>query len=322
MRKSRCAAQDAEKFIGNARHTALTLEAAREAIVLLKNEKHLLPLAPKYKKIAIIGPNAAEGQLGGYCIDKPTKKIGPLAGLRRIAPKGTKILHAEGCPIYTPDRSKIAEAVRVAKEADVVIAAVGEISSTTRDGEAFGGQGYVVGETFDRTKLGLPGVQEELVKALLETGKPVIVLLVNGRPLAIEEIAAKAPAIIEAWFAGEKGGLAIAEIIFGEVNPSGKLPVTFPRSVGHIPVFYNHKKSARGIYHQPGSVEKSGRDYVDAPPTPLFEFGYGLSYTKFRYSNLRITPGRFARRATWRSRWMWPTWVSAGQGSGAAVCAG
>jgi beta-glucosidase len=282
----------AVRFINNRRHSALTLEAAREAIVLLKNERNLLPLGPKVKTIAVIGPNAAVAQVGGYIINKEGT-ISPLKGIRKLAGKGRRVLHAAGCPIYTPDRSGFDEAVRVAKQADVIIAAVGEASSTTvAAAGAGGGTGAVVGEGFDRTKLGLPGVQEELVNALLDTGKPVVVLLINGRPLAIEDIANKAPAIVEAWFPGEQGGHAVAEILFGEVNPSGKLPVTFPRSVGHIPAFYNHKKSARGYYHKPGSYEKSGRDYVDAPTTPLFPFGFGLSYTKFRYSRLRVSPNR------------------------------
>jgi beta-glucosidase len=282
----------AARVIGNARHRALTLEAAREAIVLLKNERNLLPLGPKVKTIAVIGPNAAEAQLGGYVINKEGK-ISPLAGIRALAGKGRRILHASGCPIYTPDRSGFDAALRAARAADVVIAAVGEVSSTTVAAAGAGGaSGAVVGEGFDRSKLGLPGVQEELVAALLATGKPVVVLLINGRPLAIEDIVQKAPAILEAWFPGEQGGRAIAEILFGQVNPSGKLPISFPRSVGQVPVFYNHKKSARGYYHKPGNAQTPGRDYVDGPTTPLFEFGFGLSYTKFRYSRLRLAPGR------------------------------
>lgn len=146
------------------------------------------------------------------------------------------------------------------------------------------------GEGFDRTDLAPPGVQSELVNAVLGTGTPTVLVLVHGRPYSVPDIARRVPAILEAWYPGEQGGTALAEVLFGKVNPSGKLPISVPRSVGNSPAFYNHKPSARGHYHRPGTPEEPGRDYVFAPPTPLWGFGHGLSYTTFRYSDLRVSP--------------------------------
>ena len=145
-------------------------------------------------------------------------------------------------------------------------------------------------EGVDQHDLELPGVQMGLVKAVHETGTPVVVVLLNGRPLSIGWIAERVPAIIEAWYPGEDPANAVADVLFGDVNPSGKLPVSIPRSVGHVPAFYNHKPSARGHYHKPGSPGAPGRDYVFSSATPLYEFGHGLSYTEFAYSDPSVTP--------------------------------
>ena len=167
---------------------------------------------------------------------------------------------------------------------------------------SLGGVGWVIdgkttrpalcGEGYDRAGLNLPGIQQELIEAIVATGTPTVVVLINGRPLSISWIADHVPAILEAWYPGEEGGHAIADIIFGKVNPSGKLPISFPRSVGQIQNYYNRKPTAGGYYHKPGRPAKPGRDYVFANTSPLFEFGHGLSYTKFKYSNLRIKPSK------------------------------
>ena len=151
-------------------------------------------------------------------------------------------------------------------------------------------RGVTSGEGYDRSTLHLTGVQEELIRALQATGKPLVVVLVNGRPLAIPWVKDHVPAVIEAWYPGEEGGHAIAEVLFGITNPSGRLPISFPRSVGHVPVFYNHMPSAGGYYHRAGTPDRPGRDYVEAPPAPLFPFGHGLSYTTFEYAALRVEP--------------------------------
>jgi len=151
------------------------------------------------------------------------------------------------------------------------------------------------GEGFDRADLNLPGLQQELIEAVVATGTPTIVVLVNGRPYSISWVAEHVPTILEAWYAGEEGGNALADIIFGRVSPSGRLPVSIPRAVGQIPVCYNHKPSARGYYNCPGGPGRPGRDYVFMEPTPLFAFGHGLSYTTFKYTNLRVSPTRTGR---------------------------
>jgi len=283
---------------------ALARQIALQSIVLLKNEGNLLPLKKTIGTLAIIGPNASEARnlLGDYAYpphierllrtnSELATKVGydPNAGqlfkgsivvpsiLDAIAQKvssQTRVLFAQGCEINNRDQAGFDEAIRVAQEAEVVILVVGDRSGLTDD--------CTSGESRDRADLGLPGVQEGLVRAIAETGKPVIVILVNGRPLAIPWIAEHIAAIVEAWLPGEEGGAAIADILFGDANPGGKLPMTFPRTVGQIPIFYNHKPSG-GKSHWQG-------DYVSMSVTPLFRFGHGLSYTQFEYANLRIDP--------------------------------
>ena len=185
----------------------------------------------------------------------------------------------------------IPRAVKAAQESDVAVVCVGGTSHSL-GGIGWGGEDGAAscGEGFDRADLRLPGAQENLVRAVRDTGTPTVVVLVNGRPYSIPWIAKKVPAIVEAWYPGIEGGHALADVLFGKVNPSGKLPVTFPRSVGHVPSFYNHKPSARGVYHKPGTPDKPGRDYVFSDPAPLFPFGHGLSYTTFKCTNLRLSP--------------------------------
>jgi beta-glucosidase len=282
---------DAEKIVGCKKNSQLALRAAREAITLLKNENDLLPLNPaKLKTIAIIGPNADRALLGGYS-GVPPHAVTVLDGIRaRLADTRVNVLHAEGCKItiggswnqdlVTPsdpaeDAKQIAEAVEVAKKCDAIILAIGDNEQISR--EAWGRN-----HMGDRTSLDLFGRQEDLLRALVATGKPVIVLLFNGRPISINYAAQHAPAILECWYLGQEAGHAVAEVLFGDHNPGGKLPISIPRSVGHLPVFYNHKPSAR-------------RGYLLDDVSPLFAFGFGLSYTKFNFKNLRLAKRKIKR---------------------------
>jgi len=274
---------EAERIVGCAAHQKLALHAAREAITLLKNDGDLLPLdRAKLKTIAVIGPNANRELLGGYS-GKPASFSTVLDGIRTQAGPGITVTHAEGCKITiggswnqdavvasdpAEDARQIAEAVTVAQSAEVIILAIGDNEQITREAWARNHMG-------DRTSLDLFGRQEDLLKALLATGKPVVVLLFNGRPISINHAAQHAPAILECWYLGQAAGQAVASVLFGEHNPGGKLPISIPRSVGHLPVFYNHKPSAR-------------RGYLFDEVSPLYAFGFGLSYTKFEFRNLRL----------------------------------
>ncbi|MDA3867598.1 MAG: glycoside hydrolase family 3 C-terminal domain-containing protein [Salinivirgaceae bacterium] len=268
----------------------LALKAAHQSIVLLKNENNLLPLQKdNYKRIAVIGPNSNVALTGGYS-GEPYQKVTLLEGIKAKVGKKTEVLHAQGCNIVSnldisqnnwkkdliqfPSRAEnlklIEEAVEVAKKSEIVILAIGETEQLCR-------------EAWSKTHLGdahsldLFGEQQELVEAMVATGKPIVVYLMNGRPLTINYIEKNIPAIIEGWYMGQETGTAAADIIFGDVNPSGKLTITFPRSVGQLPMYYNHKPSAQFM------------DYVSESTTPLYPFGYGLSYTSFTYSNMQIS---------------------------------
>lgn len=234
-------------------HLQLSLESARESVVLLKNDGHLLPLPKKVKRLAIIGPNAAIARYGDYEDEKKGRRISIADGIRALLPQ---------TQITVDDGSDIQAAVDHARSADVVIMALGEYQG-------------ISGEGFDRQSLDLPGNQESLLEAVAATGKPVVLVLENGRPLTIDWAARHMPAILEAWYPGEFGGQTVAEVLFGDRNPGGKLTITFPRTVGQLPVFY---------YFDPSKTIK----YVDGDRTPLFPFGYGLSYTTFIYKNLSI----------------------------------
>jgi beta-glucosidase len=281
----------AQKITNSSEHQQLALKVAQKSIVLLKNDNKLLPLdLKKLKTIAVIGPNAADVHLGGYSRDPgPGNQISILDGIRKRAGEGVKVLYAEGCKITTgkqgwaawyenkvtqPDPKAEIETIRaaaaVARQADVAIVVVGENESTNR--EAWSEQ-----HLGDRDSLDLLGSQEALIRAVVETGKPTVVLLINGRPLSINYIKEHVPAILEGWYLGEQGGTAAANVLFGDVNPGGKLPITFPRTVGQLPDFYNHKPSRN-------------RSYLFDSREPLFPFGYGLSYTQFRFENIRVEP--------------------------------
>ena len=263
-----------------AEHKELVLQTARESITLLKNEGNILPLSKTVSSIAVIGPNADKAQVGNYSVPKAGMTT-VLQGIKKKVSAGTQVYYSQGCGIFELLTGGIPEAVETARKADVVVLVLGESNQVCEEGT-------------DQTDLRLPGVQLELVKAIVETGKPVVAVLYNGRPLDISYLAENIPVILETWYPGEDGGTAVAEILFGDYNPSGKLPVSLPRSTGHIPVYYNHKPNAKGVYHKPGSPGNPGRDYVFAPTTPLFEFGHGLSYTTFSYSNLRVSPAKIS----------------------------
>lgn len=287
--------QEAERVVGCEEHRNLALQAARETITLLKNDNGLLPLdSAKLKTIAVIGPNADRPLLGGYS-GAPKQNITVLQGIRSRVGNKVKVLHAEGCKITiggswqqdevvasdpSDDRRQIAEAVKVARQADVIVLAIGGNEQTSR--EAWSRQ-----HMGDATSLDLLGRQDELVDAMVATGKPVVVLLFNGRPISINNVAQKVPAVLECWYLGQECGRAVAEVLFGDFNPGGKLPITIPRSVGQLPMFYNHKPSAR-------------RGYLWDDAQPLYPFGFGMSYTTFALNNARLLKKRIARNATTR----------------------
>jgi len=281
----------AQTITNSSEHRELALKVAQKAIVLLKNDNNVLPLdLKKLKTIAVIGPNAADVHLGGYSRDPGSgNQVSILDGIRKRTGDGVKVLYAEGCKITTgkqgwsawyenkvtqPDPKTEVETIRtaaaVARQADVAIVVVGENESTNR--EAWSEQ-----HLGDRDSLDLLGSQEELVRAVVETGKPVVVLLINGRPLSINYVKEHVPAILEGWYLGEQGGTAAANVLFGDANPGGKLPISFPRSVGQLPDFYDHKPSRN-------------RSYLFDGREPIFPFGYGLSYTQFHFENVRVEP--------------------------------
>ncbi|MEI6175264.1 MAG: glycoside hydrolase family 3 N-terminal domain-containing protein [Verrucomicrobiota bacterium] len=275
---------EADRVVGCDAHRKLALRAARETITLLKNEKHIAPLnRAKLKTIAVIGPNSNRSLLGGYS-GAPKHNVTVLEGIRAKVGDRVKVLHSEGCRITAEggswqrdevdpsdpkqDRKQIADAVKVAKQADVIVLAIGGNEQTARESWSLKHMG-------DRTSLDLIGRQDALVKAMLDTGKPVIVFLFNGRPLSINYVAANVPVVFECWYLGQECGHAVADVLFGDVNPGGKLPITIPRSAGHLPAYYNHKPSAR-------------RGYLFDEVSPLFHFGFGLSYTAFSLTKVRL----------------------------------
>ncbi len=271
----------------------LAREIAEESIILLKNEANLLPLdVSKLNSIAVIGPNADQVQYGDYSATKDNASgVTLLEGIKNYVNGNIKVNYTQGCTITGLDTSNIPAAVSAAEQSDIVILVIGGTSMTLSGigwGKDIPGDFATCGEGFDRTTLTPPGVQPELIKAIYKTGKPIVLVMVHGRAYSIAWEKEHIPAIIEAWYPGEEGGNALTRILFGEVNPSGKLPVTVPTSVGHLPVFYNTKPSGKGFYNQRGTEEKPGRDYVFSSPDPLFPFGHGLSYTQFEYSDLKV----------------------------------
>lgn len=289
-------------------HIELTRDIARKSIVLLKNEHKTLPLSPEIGAVAVIGPSADSirllqgdyhypAHLGGVfgdvnaaasedphpvrllegseqLIQQFPPSVSVLDGIKSLVSDQTQIHYAQGCEVMDDDTSGFDAAVAAAKQSDVAIVVVGGKSGLTSS--------CTTGESLDRATLGLPGVQQQLVEAVHATGTPVVVVLLNGRPLSLPWIDQNIPAVVEAWLPAEQGGAAVADVLFGEFNPGGKLPMTIPYDVGQVPVYYNHKPSGGRSHWQ--------TNYVDMTVEPLYPFGYGLSYTQFDYQNLTIAP--------------------------------
>lgn len=263
--------------------------AAEEGAVLLKNNG-ALPLSESFGKILLVGPNADVPQNGDYtCAAADDYTVTLRQALTEQF--GEKIIYHKGCHVATDDKESLDAALRDAQCTDAVIVVLGDNSRSRGGigwGEAESCGAVTCGEGFDSSSLELPPAQKKLLAEMKKTGKPVILVLYNGRPYCIGDECEMSDAVLEAWYPGEMGGYAVSNLLFGRVSPSGKLPITFPRNVGQLPCFYNYKISARGFYHKPGSYEKPGRDYVFDTTAPLFPFGYGLSYTTFEYSNLTV----------------------------------
>ena len=289
--------QDPYRFSDVARERRFTLApehmeaarvAAREAIVLLKNANRTLPLRKDLRTIAVIGPLAddARSALGNWAADgKPAEAVSALAGIRSAVAPSTRVIHVRGAPVDTADTTGFAQARNAASQADAIVLVLGEREDMSA-------------EAASRASIELPGSQLELARAVIRAArssnggqsKPIVAVLMNGRPLAIPDLASEAPAVVESWFLGSQHGRAVADVLFGDYNPGGKLPATFPRSTGQIPIYYNHRNTGR-----PGdSAAKYTSKYLDLPLTPLFPFGFGLSYTTFAYSNLRLSSPRIA----------------------------
>ncbi|MBN2279104.1 MAG: glycoside hydrolase family 3 C-terminal domain-containing protein [Candidatus Marinimicrobia bacterium] len=269
------------------KHIDLAKKMADESIVLLKNENNLLPLdVNKLNSIAVVGPNADQVQFGDYTWTRDNKDgYTLLDGLKQVLPETVKINYAKGCDIATLREDGIQEAVKAAQKSDAAIVAIGTASaSLARDYS-----NCTSGEGFDLSDLDPTGKQQELVEAVAATGKPTIVVLIQGKPFSMPWIKENISAIVETWYPGEQGGLSIAELLVGKVNPSGRLPVSFPKSVGHLPCYYNHLPTDKGYYRNRGSYDVPGRDYVFSSPDALWPFGFGLSYTDFEYSNMAIS---------------------------------
>jgi beta-glucosidase len=264
--------------IFNAQNLAAARNVAARSMVLLKNEREVLPLNKEVRSIAVIGPlgDSKKDMIGSWSGDgRADDAVTLLEGIRAKVSPQTKVVYAKGCEVTGDNSDGFNEAVRVAGEADVVVLAIGESADMS-------------GEARSRSSLDLPGRQLDLARAIQATGKPVAVVLMNGRPLSINWVADNLPAILETWFAGSQAGHAIADVLFGDVNPGGKLPLTFPRTVGQVPLYYNHKNTGR----PPDANNPYTSKYIDVPWTPLYPFGYGLSYTQFRFSNLQLSAPR------------------------------
>lgn len=276
----------AEKGTNTPEHQELALQAAHESIILLKNQSGLLPLdRSRYKRIAVIGPNAADLHLGGYS-NVPGRGTSVLQGIRDKVGSAVEVLYSEGCKITetlpdwdankvilgdaTLNAKRIQEALPIARKADLIVLVLGENEQTSREAWATDHLG-------DRDNLDLLGSQDDLARAMVATGKPVVVLLLHGRPNSVNYIAENVPAILDGWYLGQEGGKAFADVLFGDYNPAGRLPITVPRNVGQLPDYYYQKPSAR-------------RGYLGSSIQPLFPFGWGLSYTTFKYSGLRLSP--------------------------------
>lgn len=279
-----------EKALANPEHRKAALEMAEKSIVLLKNENQTLPISKSTKTIAFIGPMVKEykANMGFWAVELPEVNydkwvVSQWDGLQNKVGKNTKLLYAKGCEVTGDNKDGFAEAVATAKQADVVILSVGERHDMS-------------GEAKSRSDIHLPGVQEDLIKAVMATGKPVVVLINAGRPLVFNWTADNVPAIMYTWWLGTEAGNAIANVLFGDYNPSGKLPMTFPREVGQVPIYYNHFSTGRPAKDENSTNYVSA--YIDLKNSPKFPFGYGLSYTTFDYSGLKLSSTKIKSNET------------------------
>ncbi len=274
-----CSKERQDKALNNSEHTKIARDVAAKSIVLLKNEKQILPLSKDTKTIAFIGPMVKPKRInhGFWAVDlkdiDSTYIVSQWEGLQNKVGKKTKLLYARGCGVEDMSKAGFQEAIDVANQADVVILSIGE-------------RWNMSGEAKSRSSLQLPGVQEDLIKELQKTGKPIVILINAGRPLIFNWTADNMPTIVYTWWLGSEAGNAIADVLFGDYNPSGKLPMSFPRTEGQIPIYYNHFSTGRPSINE-DKVYKSA--YIDLPNSPKFPFGYGLSYTTFTYDNLKLS---------------------------------
>ncbi len=280
---------------------AVALDIAKKSIVLLQNSSNILPLSKNTKTIALIGPHAEDKaeQNGSWAFFGEAKDVVSVAdGIREKLGKDTKVLTARGTDFYSMDKSGFTEATNIAKQADVVVLAVGESA-------------VMNGEGASRSDIRLPAAQEDLVKAMMATGKPVVVLVFHGRPLDLSFLENQTPsptssgqALLACWTLGTETGHAIADVLFGDYNPSGRLPMSFPRTVGQVPIYYNYNSTGRlyqGNYSEPASDRVYQSKYRDVKNSPLFPFGYGLSYTTFTYSEVRLDKSEITDNETLRA---------------------
>jgi len=272
-----CDKKKEKKDLLTAEHRTAAKDLARQSIVLLKNDQHILPISKNIRKIAVIGPlvDAKNDMLGCWSFTGDKKDaVSILDGIKSAVSPKTAVLYAKGCDVGSTSTGQFDDALKIAAEADLVVMAIGE-------------SGDMTGEAHSRADISIPGNQEELVRRIQATGKPLVILLANGRPLTIPWLAGNVSTLVETWFLGSEAGHAIADVLFGDYNPSGKLPVSFPVSVGQIPLYYSECSTGRPLAEDPGSIFRSR--YIDSPNDALFPFGYGLSYTTFQYSNLKLS---------------------------------
>jgi beta-glucosidase len=287
-----------QKVVRSAKNIGISKEVANESAVLLKNDNHILPLnLSKYKSIALVGPNSDQTVFGDYSWTQRDSKEGVtlLQGLKSVVGDKLQINYAQGCDWWSQDRSGIAAAVKAAESSDIAIVAIGTRSTYLGRGP----KNSTAGEGFDLSSLELPGVQEDLLKAIKATGKPMIVVFISGKPLAMPWVKKNADAVLVQWYGGEMQGRTIADILTGVVNPSGKLNVSFPRSTGNSPSYYNHYATDRNEpFDRPGTPEEPGGHYIFDKPDPLWDFGFGLSYSTFKYISCHIADSVLSAKDT------------------------
>ncbi len=297
----------AKSEIFTSENRSFAREVAAQSMVLLKNEKNLLPIK-KSGTIAVVGPlaNTSENMAGTWSVATPQEKsISVLQGIKEVVGDSGSVIYAKGSNLSydksfeergtmfgkeiprdgRSDEELLNEALEIASKADVIIAAIGEAAEMS-------------GESSSRTNISIPQVQKDLLQALLNTGKPVVLVLFNGRPLVLTEENKTVPAILDVWFAGTEAGYAIADVLFGDVNPSAKITATFPRSVGQIPIYYSHKNTGRPLGNSEGNFEKFRSNYIDERNEPLYPFGYGLSYTSFSYDHLKLSTDKLSENSS------------------------